>query len=139
MNTLAYYVYIENFNKKSIDKYNVLSEHILEQIKTRTKDIDTKQAFADEVRSVLLYHYWSKCEWEVIITDWPTHISIEEVERLYKELREYDEKWGHKPYSLGVNLKVAEKIDVYDQIMLNWEIFIDYLWKGLGYAETVSN
>ena len=139
MSSLAYYVYIENFNKKSIEKYNVLSEHILEQIKTKTKYVEDKQAFADVVKQVIMYHYWSKCDWEVIITDWPTHIEVEEVTRLERERDEYFGRYNRVPYSLCVNLKVAEKVDVYDQVMLNWNIFIDYLWKGLRHEETVSN
>ena len=44
-----------------------------------------------------MYHFWSKCEWEIIITDWPT------------------------------SGKVEEKIDAFDQVMLNWPIFCAYI------------
>ena len=130
-NNLAYYVYIENFNLRKIEKYNVLSEHIIECIKKETKDINEKSDFAERVKRILMYHFWSKSEWEVIITDWPAHIEVVEVTRLERERDEYFGRYNKLPYSLGVNLKVAEKIDVYDQIMLNWEIFIDYLWNNL--------
>ena len=131
-NKLAYYVYIENFNKKCIEKYNVLSDHFVKLLKAKTHSIEDKATFAEKVKSVLMYHFWSKCEWEVVITDWPTHIETKEVIRLQAELQDYITSYGHEPYSLSINLKVADKIDVYDQIMLNWDIFIDYLWKGLG-------
>ena len=28
----------------------------------------------------------------------------------------------------GPNLDDAEKIDVYDQVRLNWDYFVDYVW-----------
>lgn len=130
-NELAYYVYVENFNSKKIEPYNVLSDHIVNTIKTKTKGISSKELFAQEVKSVLMYNFWSKCEWEIVITDWPTHIETEEVIRLQKEIDDYFECWNRKPYSIGVRLRVAEKIDVYDQVLLNWDIFIDYLWNNL--------
>ena len=78
-----------------------------------------------------MYNFWSKCEWEVVITDWPTHITVEELNRLQKELDGHTAAYGNPPYALSVDLRVAEKIDVYDQIMLNWDIFINYLWENL--------
>lgn len=131
MSKLHYYVYIENFNKKCIEKYNVLSDHFVKLLKAKTNNIKDREEFAKEVKSVLMYNFWSKCEWEVVITDWPTHITVEELNRLQKELDGHTAAYGHPPYALSVGLRVAEKIDVYDQIMLNWDIFINYLWENL--------
>ena len=78
-----------------------------------------------------MYHFWSKSEWEIALTDWPTHIDVKEVARLQKELDEHFGRWNREPYSIDVHLRVAEKIDVFDQVMLNWDIFIDYLWNSL--------
>lgn len=131
MSKLHYYVYIENFNKKCIEKYNVLSDHFVKLLKAKTNNIKDREEFAKEVKSVLMYNFWSKCEWEVVITDWPTHITVEELSRLQKELDGHTAAYGHPPHALSVDLRAAEKIDVYDQIMLNWDIFINYLWENL--------
>ena len=128
---LAYYVYFENFNARTIERYNVISDHIIKEIKTRTKKLTDKQAFEKEVDLILRYNFWSKSEYEIIITDWPPHISVEELDRVQKELLKYETEYGHKPYSLTINPRVAEKIDIYDQVKLNWDIFIDYLWNNL--------
>lgn len=128
---LAYYVYFENFNTKAIERYNVLSEPIIKDIKARTKNLTTKKAFEKEVDLILKYNFWSKSEYEIVLTDWPSHISLDELDRIQKELIHYETSYGHNPYSLIVNLRVAEKIDIYDQVKLNWEIFIDYLWNNL--------
>ena len=56
-------------------------------------------AFLEDVRRSLMYYYWSKCEWEIVLDHWP-----------------------HS------DRKQARKVDVYDQIRLNWEHFCNYLW-----------
>lgn len=127
---LAYYVYTENINKHKIEKYNVLNDGIIEEILKRTEGFD-KKAFAEEVEHIIMYHYWSRAEWEVILTDWPTHIAPDELVRLNNEADKHEKEYGHEPYSMCVNLKTEEKIDVYDQVMMNWNIFIDYIWENL--------
>ena len=39
-----------------------------------------------------------------------------------------------------IKLEVAEKVDIYDQVLLNWDIFIEYLWnhRDLIRAKKVS-
>ena len=130
---LTYYVYIENVNKRKIEKYNVLNDGIINEFEKRMKEqniIDKKQ-FAEMVERVIMYHYWSRSEWEIILTSWPPHIKVEEFIRLNNEIEKYKMDYGREPYSLTVNLAADEKIDVYDQVMMNWNIFIDYLWTNL--------
>lgn len=96
---MQWYVYYFNFNANKIEKYNVLNSHVEEYIKKLKKKVKTKEEFAEELRRELMYRYWSKCEWEIVINGWPSRDG-----------------------------KEAEKIDVYDQIMMNWEQFVDYCW-----------
>ena len=132
--SLTYYVYVENINKKKIEKYNVLNDGIIDEFKKRIKeqDIVDKKQFSEMVEQVVMYHYWSKSEWEIVLTDWPPHIKLEELSRLNNEVEKYKSNYGHEPYSLTVKLSTSEKIDVYDQIMMNWNIFVDYLWNNMG-------
>lgn len=80
----------------------------------------------------MMYHYWSRSEWEVILTSWPTHMRLDELSKLNNEAEVHQKNYGREPYSLVVNLSTKEKIDVYDQITMNWNIFIDYLWRNLN-------
>lgn len=134
MKKLAYYVYVENINKRKIEPYNVLNKGILEQIKKRCKECDVikKEQFAGHVEAILMCYYWEKTEWEIIITDCLTHIKIDELDRLNEEIKEYSKGYNKDPYYISVNLSVEKEVDVYDQIMLNWNIFIDYLWNNWG-------
>ena len=94
-------VYIEDFNNKRIKIHNILNHGgFLKDIQNAIKKFkNDKEAFEKEVKSSLMYYYWSKCEWEIILSSWP-------------ERKDFKE----------------EKIDVYDQVMLNGDIFINYLW-----------
>ena len=56
-----------------------------------------KDVFAKMIESELKYWYWSKCEWELVISGF-------------------------------VRNNIERKMDVYEQVILNWDRFIDYLW-----------
>ena len=92
-------VYYYNFNKNEIEVYNIF-EHgsFMEYLKKAYHECKSKDEFAERLKSELRYFYWSKCEWEVLITPW-----------------------------IGRKEPCDLKIDVYDQIMLNWKVFLDYV------------
>lgn len=98
---LTWNVYVGNFNKGEIEVYNIF-EHIsfVEDCrKAAKKYAKDRELFEKEVRTSLNYYFWSKCEWEIIIEHWPPSDRCRD-----------------------------EKIDVADQVKLNWGIFMDYLW-----------
>jgi hypothetical protein len=90
---------------------------------------DNFEKFAEEVRKSLQYYYWSKSEYETIITSWPPYIESEELNRLNKEKHEREIR--NRPfYRDTVNLATRYKIDIYTQVMMNWDRFIDYIWNN---------
>ena len=90
---------------------------------------DNFEQFADHIRSSLQHQFWSRCEYETIITTWPPYIESEELNRLNKEKEERLAK-NYPFYREAVNLNVEYKIDIYTQIMMNWDRFIDYIWNN---------
>lgn len=132
-NNLHYYVYRENLNSRKIEKYNVLNDGVVSEIKKRVKDrhVNDKDNFGEAVRQILMYYYWSRSEYEIILTSWPPYISKEELARLNIDQEDHYKKYGAYLYNNNVNLTVSEKIDIYDQVIMNWNIFIDYLWENL--------
>ena len=99
MAKLEWNVYVNNFNSKRIETYNIFKHGgFLDDCKKAARKYSKDEAaFLEEVRKYLMYNFWSKCEWEIVITDWPT------------------------------SGKVEKKIDVFDQVMLNWPIFCAYI------------
>jgi hypothetical protein len=128
---MTYYVYIENFNTKKIEKYNVLNEGIIKEIKEQTKGFTNKTHFAEVVNNIMRYYFWARSEYEVVLTSWPSYITSEELDRLNEESKKYQKEYGKRALRQPVNLTVEEKIDIYDQVKMNWNIFIDYVWENL--------
>ena len=79
--------------------------------------------FTDEVQRALSYYFWARAEYEVIITSWPPFVEKDEVIKLQQEL-------DKTQYRHVVNLSFEKKIDIYDQVRLNFDRFIDYLWEN---------
>lgn len=126
---LEWNVYVHDFNEKEIKTFNIFRHgRFLEDVKKSLKECATKEEFEERLKGHLFYYYNSKCEWEVVITSWTPHITTSELDRLNAEREKALREYNREPYSLYVNPDVAEKIDVYSQVMLNWNIFIDYLW-----------
>ena len=94
-------VYTSNINHSDIEKHNVFDHYrLLEDCKKNyRKNKNDREAFLERLRRDLMYYYWSKCEWEIVIDHWP-----------------------HRDWHRG------DKVDVYDQVMLNWDRFCDYVW-----------
>lgn len=105
-----WYAIIENVNAKRIEKYNIfnhagfLNDCDKAWINHHKDSENGFSKFEKEVRSSLLYYFWSKCEWEILVYGFPYYENF-------------------KP----------EKIDVFDQVMMNWDRFINYLWRYYKY------
>ena len=128
---LVWNVFHENFNARKIEIYNVFnhSSFYNNVIKLSRKN---KDEFAEQLKREAMYYFWSKCEMEVVITSWPPHIDAEEYKRLTQEYNEHIEKRGNEPRILNVRPTVGEKIDIYEQLMLNWDMFVEYTWNTLN-------
>lgn len=131
---LVWNVFVEDINARKIEVYNIFDHYRfmedLVDIKKRIgKDEGFFPQFAAEVKTSLMYYFWSKCEWEVVITSWPPYVDGKEVDRLYDEKTNMLIDYG-RFVRTDVRLETREKIDVFDQVMMNWDQFIDYLWRN---------
>lgn len=98
---LEWNVYVDDFNKREIVIHNIFNHYsFVEDLKKIIKKYTEKKEFSEQVRKILMYYYWSKCEWEIVLQGWVR--------------KNFNDK----------------KIDVYDQIILNWDRFIDYIWEN---------
>ena len=129
---LQWFVFAEDYNAKKIVTLNVFegsSRFIDGLLRAKKQYKDDYLKIAEAVRVSLHCAYGSKCEWETIITSWPTYVDAEEVERLIKVKQQDIEKYG-KFRCTDVGLEVEYKIDVYTQVMMNWDRFIEYVWNN---------
>lgn len=99
---LEWYVYLEDVNKKRIIKYNVFHHYgFCQDLKSVIEKLKNKKDLSEKVNRLALYYFWSKCEYEILITSLINRSNFKN-----------------------------EKIDVYDQLQLNWNTFVDYIWKN---------
>lgn len=127
---LCWNVYRDNWNADKIEVFNVFkhssfNKDIQELLKK--KDI-SREEFEESVKRSAQYYFWAKCEYEIILTSWPTRVTQEGLKEMEEESNEFYERNGKFPLAVHPNLAVASKIDIYDQIMLNFKSFTEYLW-----------
>ena len=92
-----------DINSRKIKIHNVFNhwrfiEYSAKYIK---KYKDDKEGLKEQIRKELMYYYWSKYEWEVIVA----------------------------PFTSNPKEEEEKKLDVYEQVMLNWDIFFEYFWE----------
>lgn len=91
-----------NPNTRNIEPHNVFNNVTFRnECVLAAKKIDDEKEFKEEVRHALMYTYWCRCEYEVVISSFPPRKDTD-----------------------------ASKIDIYDQIMLNFDKFASYCWEN---------
>lgn len=105
MKQLKWNVYFYNINSRQIVTFNIFDHGRFKDdvLKIPKKvGLDDFNLFKEQLRRKLMYYYWCKCEWEIIISPWPTHDKDPEI-----------------------------KVDAYSQVMLNFDIFAEYVFNTL--------
>lgn len=114
-------VYRCGINSKKIEQFNVFNHGLFRDDVTRLL-VDKKvnrEEFEQKLKSSAMYYFWSKCEYEVVITSFPPYIDSQEIERIKRE---------DNIRIQNVTPTMYSKIDVYHQLMMNWDKFVDYVW-----------
>jgi len=91
----------------------------------------SKDEFAEALRHEVMYYFWSKSEHEITVCSSPTYVERVDVEKLIDERDKYERANGKYPFVSYVNLKSAKKIDVADQLRLNWDAFVNYVYSQI--------
>ena len=126
---LEWNVFFEDVNAKQIIKFNIFNHRdFCESVEKILKMKISRADFAKRIERELMYYFWSKSEYEIVLTSWPPYISEDERNRVNQEAALRESK-GWDNHIHDVNLTVRKKVDIYEQIMLNFEKFIDYLRK----------
>ena len=128
---MVWNVYREDFNHRAIVEYNIFDHSGFAQDANKLLKADIpKDEFAEQLKRSLMYWFGCKLEHEVVISSWPVYIDKAELDRINIEYEEYNNKWGHSPYKINISLDVGKKIDIYSQVMMNWDQFVEYVWSN---------
>lgn len=129
---------VTNFdcNAQVIKYYDVL-RYREDYIKKIKKQCGTKEEFAKKLKSEMLYHYWSRAEYELLIEraedgriwllPWCGCYEPQKVKIDVSDRTDFD--W-HGFADEHINAKYGNdaKIDIYDQLMYKFDDFVDYVW-----------
>lgn len=97
-------VFYNSMNSDEIKIFNVFNHgRFYDGLQKAIKKCKTKEEFAKAVKDESMYYFWAKCEWEILLSPW-----------------------------IGKKDGACLKIDVYEQLKLNWDAFVDYTWKSFG-------
>ena len=94
---LVFNVIVYNFNTKKFVPYNMFTYLEREFKKSSLKDM-SKESLMSWILDKSRYMFWSRCEYEVILSPWPP------------------------------NENVSRKIDVFEQIEMNIEVITDMFY-----------
>lgn len=100
MIVIEWYVYYHDSNAQKIIPWNVFNHGSFKnEVDKLLKEKVTKEEFIAKLKRQLVYYFWSKCQYEIILSPWTGRAN---------------------------NIK----IDIYDQIMMNFDRFVDYVWSN---------
>ena len=137
-------VYHYNINRDKIETWNIFEHYSFRQYaKKAARKHLIREDFEEQLKSELHYYFWAKSEYELVIeiTDdnkiflipWcgckePEKTKIE----IFPILTEDGFNWIEFAKEHIVNQKYYNKakIDIYDQVMFDWNKFADYCWKN---------
>lgn len=141
MKTLSKYnVLIWDINSSKVQQYDVLpyfrncwkekyNKEDSKKIKETKQDKKRKELFKEWVHRKSLYMFWSRCQWEFLISSWPYGSK-----QFYDDIKEFLssdynlEKIDDKIELENIIIGSMEKIDVHQQIEMNIDIIVDILY-----------
>lgn len=138
---LEWNVFYYDINRNKIATYNIFRHGKFNKYVEEAFEISkTKEEFAKILKRELMYYFWSKAEWELVIKlDEDNHIFLipwcgcrnpEEVKIDVTNDRSFDWRGFAKKNIERQIYKNEAKIDVYDQIEYVWDNFLEYVWNS---------
>ena len=134
---LEWNVYYHNINSNKFETYNILKHGIFVDYIKKHKKKYNKEEFEEKLKQELMYYFWCKSEYEVIITKKDNRIIMtpwvgrkEEISLDVTDNEDFDwlgfYDWiSYKKYAVDGSIK----IDIYDQVRYRWDEFVEYCWE----------
>lgn len=120
-----------NFSTKKVEYYDILpyfrdcwkDKRYRDEVKVIKSFDQLKEWIIGKSR----YMYWARCEYEFLIANWPFGCK-----KMYDDLKCFLPvynigDWDHDIKFCNIITNSMEKIDIYDQIMMNIDIIVNLL------------
>lgn len=124
-------------NKQVIEPYDVLA-YRESDIKKMKKKCSSKEELSELLEREMMYYYWSKAEFELLIslkhkkiklTPWCGCYHPEFAEIEVKNELNFDWLGFALRHLTGQTGDDTAKIDVYDQLKYKWDDFVNFCWE----------
>ena len=114
-----------DINAKVFKPYDVIPYLVDCYNKKKNKPVTFEQ-FKEFVKNESMYQWWSRCEYEIILSPWPYIVSPSES---YNKERENDvEAWKEH---WKKHLDECEKWDVHKQVMMNIDVITNLVIESI--------
>lgn len=138
---LEWNVFYYDINRNKITTFNIFRHSGFNKyVEKAFEKCKTKEEFAEILRRELMYYFWSKAEWELVIElDKDNHIFLipwcgcrnpEEVKIDVTNDTNFNWSGFAKKNIERQIYKNEAKIDVYAQIEYVWNNFLEYVWNS---------
>ena len=104
-------VIVYNINSKEFKSYNIIP-YLVSRYNKKEKKPKTFDEFKEFIKNESMYQWWSRCEYEIILSPWPYTLSPSERAKEENNVEAWKEHWKK-------HLNECEKIDVHYQVMMN--------------------
>lgn len=134
-------VYNYDINSRKIKSFDIFKHSgFYHDVEKHLKKYKDKNEFADKLKSSLMYYFWSRSEYELIIEinednrifliPWcgctePEKAKIDVTDNKNFNWRDFAEEHIKKQI-----YKNKAKIDIYDQVISNYDEFVDFCWNS---------
>ena len=130
-------VLLMDFNRKEYEAYDVLPyfrnvwrDHRINRDKDYNKiPVKTKEQLKEWIIDWGRYQFWSRCEYEFLMGNWPfgSRRLTEDMKEFLKtnpDIDNYDDNVKFR----NIIIRDMVKIDVFEQLMMNIDILVDFLY-----------
>ena len=85
----SFYVIVYDFNRKTFIPYDVIP-YLKKCYYEATSKPETLEEFKDFVKNQSMYQWWSRCEYEIILSDWPSQCQQKKIDVHYQVMANLD-------------------------------------------------
>ena len=65
---MKFYALIHHYNEDKVTPYNVISDELIERVRKNKRK--SYEEIREEVKGYLMARYWSRCEYEFVVSQW---------------------------------------------------------------------
>lgn len=89
---MKYNVILWDINRREFIPYDIFPylKKVYQEAKEKKKEPKTFEEFKEFIRKESMYMWWGRCEYEILISDWPSQSKTEKIDVHYQVMMNID-------------------------------------------------